>query len=1791
MADTKPVTTAAQSDSTDPNAQFHDLVDKAIESGITPGTEEEAPKSRAISFDLYKATGPNRALDLTIAGSNDGPGSHIFPKDRQDAKHRYISEETDFEGRLAMVQDGMEREGYSPKQIQSWFGDKQVHALPPAVDKHISKHFFDEGVKGIESVQATWEVWNKLKEQDPEGVGPFEWSAVRRRVLELAVDRNVTNLGAASTWWRRKLRDGAREGGRFMSEGFLHLQHGFMLIDGLNYWNNLTRFELAKLGNRLYGGNFTEEKQAELYAKLIPDVRVKDIRGKEHIFGNDGFWGQTFGPGVGAATFLLRERVLGRGEAAFGDIQTIVGSVMDVLGNPIGKAVVTSGEDHIQSGRERGTYALHEVPALASALHEERLTFRDVIEVQFDPEELEEWETGMKKSRKGKFLVEWVFPVADVATDILGDTAIVSVGVGGTLIPKILRTAARVGLPKQVAKEAAKKAGENVHRMTYKAAQTAKDEAKAYYEGLRNSAKEELARSGGAVRSSRVVEATAGAEVPIGGSISFETAQKLEAAAKNYEKWRLRVATWEQSDGAYSPLVLRTAQRHPTDVLDRNVVEMHIERAVKPVQPADARKAIITEAEGRAVSLRKQAGVAKQAGRTKDQAKLEEMAKGAEFDILEGHRIPTGPRQKTVEVPIGRRRTFDELAREQHTMRKRELQRGYNEPIDWSDPLFNGSIGTKSQQSMFNQRAAFGPSNVEEAGDAMNYHVRTGGVAIEDVSLKPWAPEFNTDIPGNAKSLIDFRAGEAQNVITTLEKKLIAETGGVGRGVEVQLSLGLDRASGGLSVKEKILSSRIASRKGIMSRAKAKGPKKSETKADFDDRIAGYEYTIKTTQGALAAETSKVTSVQKVAALKTHRLRLNELAKAHTAAGQEKEANALLSEMAEVQRAIELQQLPQNTYRMIARELDMAQRNLGDARNLGNKAGIVRTEKEIKALKKELINLENKVDKSTGELKAVMGGDKEVTKKIWDNRLAQNKWLPREIVKDTSALAYNNMIEAAGGALVRGLYPGSFYQSMLTSRLGMIGMPLREPMRVMETFAPGQWERVRTQYLRYHQAMEANTARYSDLAVKYGLAFKRSKWNPRKHFSRYAFDPKKDEMAFNILNSKYGSKEMNEAIEAVQLAYKGKEAEGIIDFTQKVRGMTEVWAERLGISDTDRYITGYMHHILDFEKISGNRLPAEYFGMSANSEMFIPFLLKRSGDKAFKKSAVSAFDVLNRGTSAKLHLQPMYKEMLSLGKELEKSMPRGGGALNFYMNSLVNHMKGKPTNTQEILDGFYGPLIKRIPGIGKRWSPGAGERSLINISSLTWASMLAGNPRYGPMQILQGVATTSGRFGLFRTIQGIFRMGSREGIARAKMTGAYQVFQDAMETPMARKLTDIISHIPSIQNPMGMSSTFGTEFYVRGITANASIDMQLAKAGFVSIAEAREAGALKNILFQALRSSEEVNHMFGPMGRPPMLNRLLGRGGATFSTQFLSFIPKQTEEVLRGISKDPGYFMRYMAVSGMLSRMAASELGWDITNYVGFGYVPEAPNDFWQSPAVGMLLEMAEATTNLGRGLESAQKWAEVHQRAVIMATPYAQATQNLLETGRALRDETQINARTGEKIRNLQGVSGPGTQNLFDPQRVPGVGDEGGEASFGGRLKGFGKELQGIRDPIDQDPAPGLGSDLFPTLFSQKPIRRTLHKQAVDRLHRLDEERGFEVQGIIDKFTDAYEDKDWAKMDEVREEMAKKWHLRISSTSRYGSAIEAYALSKALRDISHKKGWADQTIEVFRAMGQEIKP
>jgi hypothetical protein len=828
-----------------------------------------------------------------------------------------------------------------------------------------------------------------------------------------------------------------------------------------------------------------------------------------------------------------------------------------------------------------------------------------------------------------------------------------------------------------------------------------------------------------------------------------------------------------------------------------------------------------------------------------------------------------------------------------------------------------------------------------------------------------------------------------------------------------------------------------------------------------------------------------------------------------------------------------------STRRAFDQQEEIAKRNLIAAERLGSKDA-------IKAYNKELANI-----------KKARNNFKKDTPDDFDD-----SWLAAPapgIMEDPTR--FNKWLETAGDRVMESLYPGGLmYVNNMNKAFQGIA-PLREPQRLLQRYDPAAWENLRSAYWSFEQELGAFNNKMREQLVKTGALVKGGKFGRGLKVdavrSREMFDLSDEEVGSAVFNqlAKTAKPDDLEALEVIR-----KEFNRLADL------------QGVGTSDTAPFISGYMRHAHSKSDIANGRRAPEFIGLPRNAEMFASHLMGRTGVDGYPRDIVAALEYYGRAALSKIHLEPAHQALIESSKRMAREYDNP--VFQTYMNDFVSQLKGKPTFVGGKIDEWIG-------GMSGKWKPGALDRTLMGFSSLAYANLLGGNSRYGPMQIGAGLITTASRFGLGRTMKGLMMQATREGQAMSKAAGTYKAYEDIFEGAgggIIKKYADFVTkRVPAI-TPFGIMTNAGAESFVRGMTFHTALDAMLTKGGFATFEDAIRAGVGRSYVIRAVRASEEVNHMFGAMGRSPWASRFTTQGVGVSLTQFLSYMPKQTEELLSQFSKNPGKIASYLAVSGHMSRLAAEHLGVNVTDYVGLGYLPKDPSDL-TSPAVDILFE----------GLR-------LHE-AVSSADPEKVSMRGAALTKLMARSWVPLVAQSEQFIRNMSQLESGAVRrpsgDLLREINLPETGRRVNLPLLSGEGVPVPTNLEQLGQFLKPDSPPGtfqVGGEAFAKVFRQPSMREALFERGTDAMRREQRRFFFNGRSLVRDFINAVESGDTGAMDEIAAQLQDTYKVRFTSAEPIERAMQARYMDERLSMIARDKKLIDVFMKIMSEHGLSLE-
>lgn len=641
--------------------------------------------------------------------------------------------------------------------------------------------------------------------------------------------------------------------------------------------------------------------------------------------------------------------------------------------------------------------------------------------------------------------------------------------------------------------------------------------------------------------------------------------------------------------------------------------------------------------------------------------------------------------------------------------------------------------------------------------------------------------------------------------------------------------------------------------------------------------------------------------------------------------------------------------------------------------------------------------------------------------KYADGKVPYDKrWLPEprkssgQLLKEGWNETYQaNHFDQVSGAL----YPNT-YTIKGPALLRAAWMWNREPMRVMNAVDPGAWRILRGANLNMENEMLRMQGRFHAAAVAFGAVT--------------IDDPKTLTKLFKTNAKETVHVDMEQSVRLMELMEMSPSAspEKYAELTaglggEQLQALALIREElnhtgaRFGLVGGDMFTENYMPHVFDAELFSkGGDVPT-YAGMSPNGNLFMSHLLGRNGAEGYIPDAVAALEVYSRAASRKMHLEPALQRIRMRAEKIVGDPNRQRDAFYLpYVDQLIAAYKGESSAAGALIDQGASAMLESG---GHTYTRGAAGRKAMSVTGLLYSSLLAGNRRYPIMAVATAVATTGSEYGIFRTTKGLFRMATPEGQLIYNNMGGHKTWGRIFETSEAGgiKWLDKATHGLADLH-LGSPSIQSTENFIRGTTMWASIDENMTRLGFQNIDQAAKAGYLEEIMFDALLNTESSNHFFGIGSKPPWMSRF-SKSTSAAGTQFLSFTPKQSEQLLHLAGDNPGNIARFLMLSGWISRVGIEELGIDLQNYVGAQSV-EFDSRNTISPAFQTLLkaavymhDMTALMGGYGDATETTRSGDEL-MKSIEMLVP-------LLNRSREFADAASATA-TGEKWRPGQGAT-----------------------------------------------------------------------------------------------------------------------------------------------------------------------
>lgn len=442
---------------------------------------------------------------------------------------------------------------------------------------------------------------------------------------------------------------------------------------------------------------------------------------------------------------------------------------------------------------------------------------------------------------------------------------------------------------------------------------------------------------------------------------------------------------------------------------------------------------------------------------------------------------------------------------------------------------------------------------------------------------------------------------------------------------------------------------------------------------------------------------------------------------------------------------------------------------------------------------------------------------------------------------------------------------------------------------------------------------------------------------------------------------------------------------------RRLRAGYDFLADKQGLRNTDRRLVGYIAHAIEDTDFPAGTIDPVWQGVPADEQVFMPFLEWRNADpKDIDINIAMVTDRYIRGATKKIHLQPVIEELRQVGLQAAIVDPKLDWA-NAYVNNLIDVLQGRPSilgsmvqnmfanagaarRAAQILDASYGQAGSRMAGVNEMVSamnPGVVPVSsrvrekvhaaAYGASTLAYMGALGGNRRYFPMTVATGLATSGARFGMWRQVEGIIGLANPRLRDLAEKAGVRNHFSQLLDPHTSDTAKGIQRFSEKVSNWwLGSPSLQFAENTIRGWAFNAGLSELMTRTGFRNLDDVHRAGLLNSYIAEAAFTTQNLNHRFGMLGRPPGMRRM-SESFTTMATQFLTFPYKQIETIAWLYRENPGYIARYMAYTGALTRLG-NAAGVDLGQYVGVPGVNDLDTQSIMTESIGTLLMLAGET-------------------------------------------------------------------------------------------------------------------------------------------------------------------------------------------------------------------------------------
>lgn len=370
-----------------------------------------------------------------------------------------------------------------------------------------------------------------------------------------------------------------------------------------------------------------------------------------------------------------------------------------------------------------------------------------------------------------------------------------------------------------------------------------------------------------------------------------------------------------------------------------------------------------------------------------------------------------------------------------------------------------------------------------------------------------------------------------------------------------------------------------------------------------------------------------------------------------------------------------------------------------------------------------------------------------------------------------------------------------------------------------------------------------------------------------------------------------------------------------------IRTWLDAWVVRLNLGEKGQAISGYFPHLFEKEGNKTNARILEFIGSNPKAYKTYWMLKNRVANaEGWNRDLIHVMDLYNRGVSRALVMEPAFTEM---EKVIEGYRAAGQMDMVKYGTKFVNDARGLggPSWVTQLADH-----LELSPG-----TRNAVEWTTRQLTGLTYKGLLGGNLNFMIQNMAGGLTNMAAEHGPLGLIQGIVNLATKEGRAAAEASG---IFKEGLMT--LENMPKNAKWLDQAYNVMDVGSR--TEHFLRGLAVNVALQEQLKAAG-KTWQEVRAAGMEMTYLRDAVETAERTQHEFGVLGRSPYLHSALGHTGYHAFVQLGTYPYKQMEFLLRSMSKDPGFIVKYLAHSGIAARMGAEAGGVALGPSTGFGFM------------------------------------------------------------------------------------------------------------------------------------------------------------------------------------------------------------------------------------------------------------